>query len=138
MQKKLIRLTEGDLHRIIKESVNRILKESYFDSPYNREMKKQLKNAYKMPPNYDRTFNKNLNKNVLGDEGNAIDTYLTKQNQKWDVNNNHITPLAKKDEIDAAWDDAPYFSKDGLDFPDEGNDANYNVYDFWKKNQRKH
>ena len=28
MNKKLIRLTESDLHRIIKESVNRILKES--------------------------------------------------------------------------------------------------------------
>ena len=29
MNKKLIRLTEGDLHRIVKESVNRILKEEY-------------------------------------------------------------------------------------------------------------
>ena len=27
MKKQVIRLTEGDLHRIIKESVNRILKE---------------------------------------------------------------------------------------------------------------
>lgn len=27
MAKQLIRLTEGDLHRIIKESVNRVLKE---------------------------------------------------------------------------------------------------------------
>ena len=30
--KKIVRLTEGDLHRIIKESVNRIIKESdYMD-----------------------------------------------------------------------------------------------------------
>lgn len=29
MSKKLIRLTEGDLHRIVKESVNRIIKEAY-------------------------------------------------------------------------------------------------------------
>ena len=29
MSKKLIRLTEGDLHRIIKESVNKILNEEY-------------------------------------------------------------------------------------------------------------
>lgn len=29
--KKLIRLTEGDLHRIVKESVHRILKEGYYD-----------------------------------------------------------------------------------------------------------
>ena len=28
MNKKLIRLTENDLHRIVKESVNRVLKES--------------------------------------------------------------------------------------------------------------
>ena len=35
MNKKLIRLTESDLHRIVKESVNRILKENdenyYYD-----------------------------------------------------------------------------------------------------------
>ena len=30
MNKKLIRLTESDLHRIVKESVNRILRESQF------------------------------------------------------------------------------------------------------------
>lgn len=34
MNKKVIRLTEGDLHRIVKESVNRILKEAYKD-PFN-------------------------------------------------------------------------------------------------------
>ena len=32
MEKKLIRLTEGDLHRIIKESVNKILNEVYQDN----------------------------------------------------------------------------------------------------------
>lgn len=31
MNKKLIRLTESDLHRIVKESVNRILKEAKYD-----------------------------------------------------------------------------------------------------------
>ena len=39
MKKKLIRLTEGDLHRIIKESVNKVLKESYREP---REMKKVM------------------------------------------------------------------------------------------------
>ena len=34
MNKKLIRLTEQDLHRIVKESVNKILKEAYKD-PFN-------------------------------------------------------------------------------------------------------
>ena len=31
MKKRIIRLTEGDLHRIVKKSVNRILRESYED-----------------------------------------------------------------------------------------------------------
>lgn len=34
MSKKLIRLTESDLHRIIKESVNRVIKEATVDTPY--------------------------------------------------------------------------------------------------------
>lgn len=37
MNKKLIRLTEGDLHRIVKESVNRVLKES------NRRTKRMIR-----------------------------------------------------------------------------------------------
>lgn len=37
MNKKLIRLTEQDLHRIIKESVNKILNEMYDDSIANRK-----------------------------------------------------------------------------------------------------
>ena len=35
MNKKLIRLTESDLHRIVKQSVNKILKESSYDSMGN-------------------------------------------------------------------------------------------------------
>lgn len=35
MNKKLIRLTENDLHRIVKQSVNKILKESSYDSMGN-------------------------------------------------------------------------------------------------------
>ena len=35
MNKKLIRLTENDLHRIVKESVNRILKENTNDDIYS-------------------------------------------------------------------------------------------------------
>ena len=34
MNKKMIRLTESDLHRIVKESVNKVLKEAYKD-PFN-------------------------------------------------------------------------------------------------------
>ena len=35
MKKKLVRLNESDLHRIVKESVNRVLKESSYDSMGN-------------------------------------------------------------------------------------------------------
>ena len=31
MNKKLIRLTESDLHRIVKESVNRVIKEEHYN-----------------------------------------------------------------------------------------------------------
>lgn len=34
MNKKVIRLTESDLHNIVEESVNRVLKESYLDGDY--------------------------------------------------------------------------------------------------------
>ena len=34
MNKKLIRLTEDDLHKIVKESVDRILKEGYYEDMY--------------------------------------------------------------------------------------------------------
>ena len=37
MSKKLIRLTESDLHRIVKESVNRVLRESVGLSEVNKE-----------------------------------------------------------------------------------------------------
>ena len=37
MNKKLIRLTESDLHRIVKESVNKILNESF--NPNNEKLK---------------------------------------------------------------------------------------------------
>lgn len=38
MSKKLIRLTESDLHRIVKESVNRILKEGLYDTDEDNEI----------------------------------------------------------------------------------------------------
>ena len=37
MNKKLIRLTESDLHRIVKESVNRVLREGGGDNAYLQE-----------------------------------------------------------------------------------------------------
>lgn len=42
MTKKIIRLTESDLHRIVKESVNRILKENIRYRKNLREAKTHL------------------------------------------------------------------------------------------------
>lgn len=41
--KKVIRLTEGDIHRIVKESVKKVLKEGFGDGMIERELEKKLK-----------------------------------------------------------------------------------------------
>ena len=45
MNKKLIRLTEGDLHKIVKESVNKILKEGN-TMDKSEELRALLKKAF--------------------------------------------------------------------------------------------
>ena len=129
MKKKLVRLTESDLHRIIKESVNRVLKE--WNRPHNYDEKvadKQMYDAYKMPPNYDRTFNKNLKKNSLGDESSSMDGYLARQNAKWDVNKHYVTPEYKRAEIEDSWEEIPRFDKSRIDDdPSIYPDYNWNI-----------
>ena len=49
MNKKLIRLTEGDLHRIVKESVNRILNESFNDAM----LKDDIRRYFEFEKDYD-------------------------------------------------------------------------------------
>ena len=44
MNKKLIRLTESDLHKIVKESVNRVLNEN--GDPYLEELAKEFNYYY--------------------------------------------------------------------------------------------
>ena len=70
MNKKLIRLTESDLHKIVKESVNKVLNEAFGDGMIKRELNKKLKQLesngtlgklfdelYRCPPtNYYATF----------------------------------------------------------------------------------
>lgn len=46
MNKKLIRLTESDLHKIVKESVNRVIKEATFDTPYGSVSSNPLKPTF--------------------------------------------------------------------------------------------
>ena len=57
--KKIVRLTESDLHRIIKESVNRIIKESdYMDDG-------DLEKQYGKNPDSMYTYGTNLNPEVV-------------------------------------------------------------------------
>ena len=68
MNKKLIRLTEADLHRIVKESVNRILSEEVdtgqvmpayernmkrYTSPSEEEIRKKIRKVRKMMDDYE-------------------------------------------------------------------------------------
>ena len=46
MNKKLIRLTESDLHRIVKQSVNKVLRESSFDSIRNGGWQEKLQQIH--------------------------------------------------------------------------------------------
>ena len=49
MNKKLIRLTESDLHRIVRMSVNRVLAEMDGKQPYNDDEDFMRKTAYDFP-----------------------------------------------------------------------------------------
>jgi beta-lactamase class D len=71
MAKKLVRLTENDLHRIIKESVNRVIKEYY---------KKSGKEGFEMEHDYVSHGNDNVNDrkgaaamNALGCNGEEME-----------------------------------------------------------------
>lgn len=59
MNKKLIRLTESDLHRIVRESVNKVLTEDYYsmNRPYgNRKLSDYSSEDSKKLNDYDKGF----------------------------------------------------------------------------------
>ena len=56
MNKKVIRLTEGDLHRIVKESINSVLNES-FKSKILRDLHKQTPSEYRSASHGLNDFN---------------------------------------------------------------------------------
>lgn len=66
MEKKLIRLTESDLHRIIKESVNNILNEISYGVAKSAYDKMKDLGQYERANNLERTFKK------VNDEDDAI------------------------------------------------------------------
>lgn len=46
MKRKVVRLSESDLHSIIEESVKRIISESTFDTPYGKVSNEPLKPTF--------------------------------------------------------------------------------------------
>ena len=62
MNKKLIRLTESDLHKIVKESVNKVLKENTNDFDLNK-----VSNAIEITYNFIDSKLKGIDWNI-GDE----------------------------------------------------------------------
>lgn len=59
--KRKIRLTESDLHRIVKESVRKVINEATFDTPYGPVSNNPLK------PTFDNEEEQNLFKNDIID-----------------------------------------------------------------------
>ena len=77
MNKKLIRLTESDLHKIVEESVNGILNERLYDIPYNinyKDIKTLNEMAGKIKEIMGRT--KYGNKQYLFDAYNSLESFV--------------------------------------------------------------
>lgn len=61
MTKKLIRLTEEDLHNIIRKSVNNILKEDYCWWGDTRPLESIMKAAYEITTEFEKQYGTDLN-----------------------------------------------------------------------------
>ena len=83
-KKQLIRLTEGDLHRVIKESVNKVLKEGRYSGEYDRTGSPLDDNEYVESLEYilDGITNGNISqaKEMLFDSINEYYENLTQAN----------------------------------------------------------
>ena len=86
MTKKLVKLTEGDLHKIIKESVNKLIKEYY---------KKSGKEGFEMEHDYVSHGNDNVNDrkgaaamNALGSNGEEMEE-VAKRDKGHDIYNRY-------------------------------------------------
>ena len=65
--KQFIRLTESDLHRIVKESVNKILRESADDAEYDaRDFWREAEDKYLMQEKLPRGWEKRKCDDVFG------------------------------------------------------------------------
>ena len=95
MKKQIIRLTEGDLHRIIKESVKRILKEDYnpFSEEYLGKHSEDSGNDFDLDGHYD--FLKKYGLNHISYPYNGV-IVICKEGQGcnfMDENGNILSPV---------------------------------------------
>lgn len=68
MNKKLIRLTESDLHKIVKESANRIIREKLDDSPANMMRRKPFDPSQSVFNNFRNVSIEDYDKAAIGAE----------------------------------------------------------------------
>jgi hypothetical protein len=89
--KKLIRLTESDLHNIVKESVNKILKEytgdfGYSDDPNYNKFAQQNRPQQKQTPPLANYQPKRLGGNLVSNDGG--ESYMWDDSQQRQFGNN--------------------------------------------------
>lgn len=123
MAKKLIKLTEGDLHKIIKESVQRILKESFNYSDFEEH-------EPSFPSNHwiDSQGNTRIGKLGSDDIDGIYNTKKEQMNHDWlDFDKkNRIEKMMSKDAMEAH----PYRQKDMNPFNQNKHSVNdYNTMD---------
>ena len=68
MNKKRIRLTESDLHKIVKESVNRVLNEDYA-SNYDELIRDEMYRLYDLEPKLPQHLQPKIHSMVVTLEG---------------------------------------------------------------------
>ena len=143
--KQRIRLTESDLHRIVKESVNRVLNEVSADKAYwLMQQRKQTPNTKaKTQMNYPSEFANRFNKEVYGDGmggnmrmGNQVDAsayvdprtgnFVGSQNTGWNSwkGYNYIGPKNANFQYTQNTDGNEEFTYDRND-TDRDNNGNY-------------
>ena len=82
MKKQVIRLTESDLHRIIKESVNRILKEEDYET-YVDKLRRQNAEKKASWDAFENTIQYGSDENIPTELDNSFDYKVNKIHHKF-------------------------------------------------------
>jgi len=131
MNKQLIRLTEDDLHNIVKDAVNRILKEGEFEK---RRMQPNIGQS-KYPSSANPTVNETLEE-YTGNFGYTDDNAPSnrpaigtpeyyRRNDRMQIGQEPIYNNARN------WDDPNYNRKENMGFNAMGNSSPFNTNRGW-------